>query len=140
MEDNVGTSNAHTSKKKKAPGKEWDFANNICGRYVEWQCKLCMETKSGGAPCIREHFLGGPKKACRTCTHPQAISVAKHLREDLEKKSKKRHFIEAFDTNTSQEHASNHVTPTNTTEGPPGDTLPSSVSSKRDSEVRPAQM
>ena len=99
-----------------------------------------MVTKSGGAPRIREHFLGGPKKACRTCTHPQAISVAKHLREDLEKKSNKRQFVETFDTNTSAEHASNHVTPTNTTKQPLGDTLPSSVSSKRDSEVRPAQM
>ena len=141
MEGHVSTDNAQTSKKKKAPGKEWEFANNVCGRYVEWQCKLCMVTKSGGAPRIREHFLGGPKKGCRTCTHPQAPTVAKRLREVLEKKSNKRHYVETFAANASQEHASNHVTPTSTTEQQAqGDILPGSVSSKQRREGRSAQM
>ena len=90
MEEHVGSSNALSNKKKKAPGKEWKFANNVCGRYVIRQYKLCSVTKSGGATCIREHFLGGPKKACRMCTHPQAPALAKRLREEMVKKSTKR--------------------------------------------------
>ena len=90
MEEHVGSSNALSDKKKKAPGKEWEFANNVCGQYVMWQCKICLVTKYGGAPHIRDHFLGGPKKAYRMCTHLQAPIFAKRLREEMVKKSTKR--------------------------------------------------
>ena len=99
MEEHVGSSNALSDKKKKAPGKEWEFANNVCARYVMWQCKLCSITKLGGAPRIRENFLGGPKKAYRMCTHPQVPAVAKRLREEMVKKSTKRQYAEAFAAN-----------------------------------------
>ena len=88
-----------------------------------WQCKVCSITKSRGAPCIREHFLGGPKKACRMCTHPQAPTLAKHLREEMAKKSTKRQYAEAFAAIAAQdEDNKNHqinanVTQTSATEG-----------------------
>ena len=90
MGERVGSSNALSDKKKKAPGKEWEFANNVCGRYVMWQSKLCLITKSGVAPCIRENIIGGPKKPCCMCTQLQAPVVAKCLREEISKKSTKR--------------------------------------------------
>ena len=123
----------------------WEFANNVCGRYVMWQCKLCSVTKSRGAPRIREHFLGGPKKACRMCTHPQAPTVAKRLREEIAKKSKKRQYAKAFAANAVQDEDNNsyqinaNVTRTSAIEDYAKDsTVPSSVSSKQSNEeVRP---
>ena len=72
-------------RRKKAPGIEWDYAINIGDRFIDWKCKLCHASKSGGAPRLREHFLGGPRKRS-TCSHPTAAVVAKRLREEIQKK------------------------------------------------------
>lgn len=119
MEENVGASGdgdnrtqVQTNKKKKAPGIEWQYAINIGDRFIDWECKLCHATKSGGAPRLREHFLGGPRKKGRTCTHPSATAVAKRLREEIQKKEAKKHYI-SFDnvSRMPEQHGSNNQTP-----------------------------
>ena len=42
----------------KSPGPEWQFATNV-SKFIEWKCNYCGVSKSGGAPRIREHLLGG---------------------------------------------------------------------------------
>ena len=42
----------------KSPGPEWQFATNV-SKFIEWKCNFCGVSKSGGAPRIREHLLGG---------------------------------------------------------------------------------
>ena len=96
MEDGAGTSGianknqTQAGRKKKLARIEWEFALNMANIFIEWECKLCHVSKSGGAPHFREHFLGGPKKSCRVCTHPHAPTVPKRLREEFEKKDAKR--------------------------------------------------
>ena len=74
------------SRKKKAPGIEWEYAINIGDRFMDWECKLCHAVKSSGAPRLRDHFLGGPKKM--SCTHPSAPKVTNCLR-NIKKRIKK---------------------------------------------------
>ena len=56
MEGNVGPSDICNktqtlhSRKKKAPGIEWQYAVNVGDRFVDWECKLCHATKLGVAP------------------------------------------------------------------------------------------
>lgn len=118
MSDGAGSSGAakknqmQEGRKKKPPGIEWEFALNVANRFIEWECKLCHVSKSGGAPRIREHFLGGPKKSCRVCTHPHAPAVAKRLREEFEKKDAKRCQYARVEVDVSQlYHGSNNHTP-----------------------------
>lgn len=88
--DGSGSSNASkkdSSKKGgKSPGRpEWQFATNI-NRYIDWKCNTCNEIKSGGAPRIREHFLGGNSRICGSkCKGPGADEVSTRLRAALEK-------------------------------------------------------
>ena len=56
---------ATNETKKKAPGFEWKFIDALYGGYIHWKCKYCHVQKSGGAPCIREHFLGSATKSMR---------------------------------------------------------------------------
>ena len=111
-----------------------------------WQCKLCSTTKSRWEPHIREHFLGGPKKACHLCTHPQAPAVAKCLREEMMKKRTKRQYAEEFAASAAQDEDNNshqinaNVTQTSATKDHANkdSTMPNSVSSKQSNEeVRP---
>ena len=93
------------------PGIEWDYAINIGNQFINWQCILCHASKLGGAPCLREHFLGGPRKRF-TCPHPSARVVAKHLREEILKKEPRKHYTSFPATSTLPEnHGSNHETP-----------------------------
>ena len=75
-----------TAKKGgKNPDLEWQFATNV-NRYIDWKCNLCNELKSGGAPHIRDHFLGGNSRTIGgKCRGPGADEVATHLRAMLEK-------------------------------------------------------
>ena len=41
----------------KVLGPDWQFLVNIRS-FIDWRCKLCGVAKFGGAPCIREYFLG----------------------------------------------------------------------------------
>ena len=91
MDDNAepsGTFNrtqVQNDRRKEMPGIEWDYAINIGDQFIDWQCKSCHASKLGGAPHLREHFLGGPKN-CFTCPRPSALVVAEHLREEIQKK------------------------------------------------------
>jgi hypothetical protein len=118
MADGVGSSGiaksnqGQTSRKKKVAGVEWEFAINVANRFIDWECKLCHVCKSGGAPRIREHFLGGSKKSCRMCTHPHAPAVAKRLREEFMKKDAKRlHHARGEVDASILHHGSNNHTP-----------------------------
>ncbi|KAI5070727.1 hypothetical protein GOP47_0015070 [Adiantum capillus-veneris] len=141
MVKNVGTSGTKKPKNKKAPGKEWDYAHNKRGQYMEWQCKFCHTTKSGGAPRIRDHFLCTAKNNCKKCEHSKAPAVAKRLREELAKKSGKRQQIYSY-VPSSQEFpepninsADPIVTPTNLGEQPAqGEEIQGSVPFKRHNE------
>ena len=90
-----------TAKKDgKNPSIEWQFATNV-KRYIDWKCNLCNESKSGGAPCIRDHFLGGNSRTCGgKCRGLGADEVATCLRAMLEKTqgSKKLQKSLAFQT------------------------------------------
>ena len=127
-------------------GIEWEFAKNVANRFIERECKLCHVSKSGGAPRIRENFLGGPKKSCRVCTHPHDLVVAKRLREEFGKKDAKRLYHVRVEVAASQvQHGSNNHTPEVTpifTLDPndQGETHIRSVSSKHPSIVRNATM
>ena len=44
--------------KKKNPRFEWQFVKALHGGYVHWECNYCHGVKYGGAPLIRDHFLG----------------------------------------------------------------------------------
>ena len=81
-------------------------------RFVDWECKLCHATKSGGAPRLREHFLGGPRKTSRTCTHPSAPAVAKRLRDEHQKKEARKYYTPIANVSRVEEqHGSNQQTP-----------------------------
>lgn len=66
MRRNGSINNAHTNSseanrgKRKVGGKtlgpEWQFSTNL-NQFIDWCCNLCGITKSGGAPCIREHLM-----------------------------------------------------------------------------------
>ena len=43
-------SQTQNSRKKKAPGIEWEYAINIGDQFMDWECKLCHTIKSSGAP------------------------------------------------------------------------------------------
>ena len=79
--DGLGPSLANKRDTAKKDGKnpgpdEWQFATNI-SRYIDWKCNICNELKSGGAPHIRDHFLGGNARACGgKCKGPRADEVA----------------------------------------------------------------
>ena len=75
-----------TAKKGgKSHGPKWQFATNI-NRYIDWKCSLCNELKLGGAPCVRDHFLGGNSRTCGgKCREPGANEAATYLRAMLEK-------------------------------------------------------
>ena len=114
-EDDVGPSKPtnrtqnQSNRKKKAPGIEWQYAINIGDRLIDWECKLCHVSKFGGAPQIRDHFLGGQK--CR-CAHPSAFAVAKHLREEYVKKdSRKHHTWSEAPPRMQEQNGSNQQTP-----------------------------
>ena len=77
-------SQTQNSRKKKALWIEWEYAINIGDQFMDWECKLCHMVKSGGAPRLRDHFLGGPRKTL--CTHPSAPKVTNCLREEHKKK------------------------------------------------------
>lgn len=88
--DGSGSSNASkkdSSKKGgKSPGPEWQFATNI-NRYIDWKCNTCNEIKSGGAPRIREHFLGGNSRIRGSkCKGPGADEVSTQLKDGGQQK------------------------------------------------------
>ena len=128
---------AQNNRRKKAPGIELDYAINNGDKFIDWQCKLCHHaSKSGNAPCLREHFLRGPRKRF-TCPHPSAPVIAKHLREEFQNKVSRKHYASFSTTPTMpKNHGSNHETPqtlpgcTTTLNVEPKTNLPSSSSSK----------
>ena len=98
---------------------------------MDWECKLCHTIKSGGAPQLRDHFLGGYKKML--CTHPSAPKVANRLREEHKKKELKKYPTSTINVSRVMEekHGSNLQTP----KASPGCTptpsiYPNSLSSK----------
>ena len=63
-------SQTQNSRKKKAPRIEWEYAINIGDQFMDWKCRLCHTVKLGGAPQLRDHFLGGPRKtSCTNLVH-----------------------------------------------------------------------
>ena len=76
------------TSKKKAPGIEWQFAKNLHGGYFHWECNYCHVVKSGGASCIRDHFLGSAHKSMHKCTHRALQQVAVCIKEHYEKKNR----------------------------------------------------
>ena len=83
--DIAGSSRASIRRGGKSPGPEWQFATNM-GRYVEWKCNICGEEKSGGAPRIRDHFIGGNGRACGgKCKGPGADEANTRLKTLLGK-------------------------------------------------------
>ena len=137
MEDTDGSNNlknknqAQNNRKKKAPGVEWQYAINIGDRFIDWECKLCHAIKSGGAPRLRDHFVGGPKKT-RTCTHPSAPMVANRIREEHRKKEVRNYYAPTTNVHgTEEQHASNQQTPQPSPDCTPNpSTQPGSSSSK----------
>ena len=89
-----------TQKGGKNPSLEWQFATNV-NRYIDRRCNLCNEFKSGGAPRIRDHFLGGNSRTVGVKFRGLgANEAATHLRAALEKTqgSKKLQKSSAFQT------------------------------------------
>lgn len=101
------SSNKRDTAKKggKNPGPEWQFATNI-SRYIDWKCNICNEIKSGGAPRIRDHFLGGNSRICGgKCKGPGAAEVSTRLRAALDKtgNNKKLKMSSAYQTPLSSQ-------------------------------------
>lgn len=64
----------------KSPGPEWQFATNV-SKFIDWKCNFCGVSKSGGAPRIREHLLGGNGRVqVGRCRGRGADDAAKQLR------------------------------------------------------------
>ena len=86
--NNTKASVGGNTSKKKAPGIEWQFAKNLHGGYIHWECNYCHVVKSGGASRIREHFLGSAHKSMRKCTHPALQQVVARIKVHYEKKNR----------------------------------------------------
>lgn len=86
-----GTSKVSTSieTKKKSVGFEWQFVDALYGGYVHWKCKYCHAQKSGGAPRIREHFLGSATKSMRRCQSSHVEQIAIRIKEYYLDKNRK---------------------------------------------------
>ena len=81
-------SSTSNQTKKKSPGFEWQFLKALYGGYVHWECNYCHAVKSGGAPRIRDHFLGSSSRSMRRCQSANVEVVAMRIKEHYQCKNR----------------------------------------------------
>ena len=81
-------SSTSNQTKKKSPAFEWQFVKALYGGYVHWECNYCHAIKSGGAPRIRDHFLGSSSRSMRRCQSANVEVVAMRIKEHYQCKNR----------------------------------------------------
>ena len=83
----ISKGSASNQVKKKSPGFEWQFVKAMHGGYVHWECNYCHAVKFGGAPRIKDNFLGSSSKSMRRCQSAHVEQVAMRIKEHYQCKN-----------------------------------------------------